>query len=44
MNFATIVIITFIGSVSFYIIFLVLGVGGIANNRNAQGLDHESKK
>tara|TARA_B100000700_G_C14475407_1_gene592644 strand:- start:104 stop:238 length:135 start_codon:yes stop_codon:yes gene_type:complete len=44
MNFATIVIITFIASVSFYIIFLVLGVGGIANNRNAQDLDHESKK
>ena len=44
MNFATIAIITFIASVSFYLFFLVLGVGGISNNRKAQGLDHESKK
>ena len=44
MNFATIAIITFIASVSFYLFFLVLGAGGIANNRKAQGLDHESKE
>tara|TARA_B100000579_G_C22189034_1_gene557646 strand:- start:92 stop:232 length:141 start_codon:yes stop_codon:yes gene_type:complete len=39
MNFATISIITIIFTVFFYIIFLVLGVGGIAINRRAQGLD-----
>tara|TARA_Y100001968_G_scaffold92441_1_gene83129 strand:- start:241 stop:375 length:135 start_codon:yes stop_codon:yes gene_type:complete len=44
MNFATIAIITFISTVSLYIIFLVLGVGGIAKNRIAQGLAQKSKK
>ena len=39
MNFATITIITIISTVFFYMIFLVLGVGGIAKNRRAQGLD-----
>ena len=39
MNLPTIAIITVISTVSLYIIFLVLGVGGIANNRRAQGLD-----
>jgi len=39
MNFATITIITIISTVFFYVIFLVLGVGGIAKNRRAQGLD-----
>ena len=42
MNLATIAFITVISSVLFYMIFLVLGVGGIAKNRRAQGLD-ESK-
>ncbi len=39
MNFSAIVIITIISTVLFYMIFLVLGVGGIAKNRKAQGLD-----
>tara|TARA_Y100001968_G_scaffold92078_1_gene82804 strand:+ start:803 stop:943 length:141 start_codon:yes stop_codon:yes gene_type:complete len=39
MNFVTIAIITVISTISLYIIFLALGVGGIAKNRRAQGLD-----
>ena len=39
MNFATIAIITIISTAFLYLIFLVLGVGGIAKNRRAQGLD-----
>tara|TARA_B100000945_G_scaffold2597_1_gene2229 strand:+ start:486 stop:629 length:144 start_codon:yes stop_codon:yes gene_type:complete len=39
MDFAKIAIITTIFSVSLYIIFILLGVGGIAKNRSAQGLD-----
>ena len=39
MNFTTIAIITIISTVFFFMIFLVLGVGGIAKNRRAQGLD-----
>ena len=39
MNFATIAIITIISTLFFYMIFLVLGVGGIAKNLRAQGLD-----
>ena len=39
MNFAAIAIITIISTLFFYMIFLVLGVGGIAKNRRAQGLD-----
>ncbi len=44
MNLATIVISIFISTVAFYLIFLVLGVGGIANNRKAQGIDQKSTK
>ena len=43
MNFATITIITIISTVFFYVIFLVLGVGGIAKNRSAQGLDQSKR-
>ena len=39
MNFASIAIITIVSTIFFYVIFLVLGVGGIAKNRKAQGLD-----
>ena len=39
MNLSMIAILTIISTVFFYIIFLVLGVGGIAKNRRAQGLD-----
>ena len=43
MNVASISVITVIATLSFYLIFLVLGVGGIANNRAAQGLDQNQK-
>ena len=43
MNFATITIITIISTVFFYVIFLVFGVGGIAKNRRAQGLDQSKR-
>ena len=43
MNFATFTIITIISAVFFYLIFLVLGVGGIAKNRRAQGLDQSKR-
>ena len=43
MNFATITIIMIISTVFFYVIFLVLGVGGIAKNRRAQGLDQSKR-
>ncbi len=43
MNLATISIITIISTVFFYVIFLVLGVGGIAKNRRAQGLDQSKR-
>jgi len=43
MNFATIAIFTIIFTLSFYLIFLVLGVGGIGQNRSAQGIDQKSK-
>tara|TARA_Y100001968_G_scaffold139021_1_gene127162 strand:- start:312 stop:452 length:141 start_codon:yes stop_codon:yes gene_type:complete len=40
MNIATIATITVAFAVSLYVIFLVLGAGGVAKNRRAQGLDH----
>tara|TARA_B100000945_G_scaffold262509_1_gene221078 strand:+ start:418 stop:558 length:141 start_codon:yes stop_codon:yes gene_type:complete len=43
MNFATITIITVITTLFFYLIFLVLGVGGIAKNRKAQGFDQNQR-
>ena len=43
MNFVTIAIITVLSTLSLYIIFLVLGVGGIAKNRSAQGLDQNQR-
>ena len=43
MNFAMIAIITIISTVLFYVIFLVLGVGGIVKNRRAQGLDQSKR-
>lgn len=43
MNFATIAIITIISTLTLYLVFLVIGVGGIAQNRNAQGLDQKNK-
>ena len=39
MNFATVAIITIISTVFLYMMFLVVGVGGIAKNRKAQGVD-----
>ena len=43
MNFATIAIITIISTLLFYLIFLVLGVGGITKNRRAQGIDKSER-
>ena len=43
MNFATIAIITIITTIFLYLIFLVLGLGGIAKNRRAQGLNISQK-
>ena len=39
MNFVTIAIVTFISSIFLYMIFLVLGFGGISQNRRVQGFD-----
>ncbi len=39
MKLATIAFIMIVSTVFLYILFLVLGVGGIAKNRRAQGLD-----
>tara|TARA_Y100001968_G_scaffold119447_1_gene108822 strand:- start:663 stop:803 length:141 start_codon:yes stop_codon:yes gene_type:complete len=43
MNFATIAIVTIVSTVFFYVVFLVLGVGGIDKNRRAQGLDQSKR-
>ena len=43
MNFATIAIITIISTAFLYLIFLVLGVGGISKNLRAQGLDQNQR-
>jgi hypothetical protein len=43
MNYTTIGIITIVSTIFLYIIFLVLGVGGIAKNRKAQGLDQSKR-
>ena len=44
MNTASIGVITVVLTLSFYLLFLLLGVGGIANNRAAQGLNQNQKK
>tara|TARA_Y100001968_G_scaffold211590_1_gene194745 strand:+ start:2023 stop:2160 length:138 start_codon:yes stop_codon:yes gene_type:complete len=44
MDFPTIAIIIILFSFSFYLIFLVLGVGGVSKNRSAQGLDQNLNK
>ena len=44
MNLVTISIITIVSTLFLYLIFLVLGVGGIAKNRKAQGFDQKSNK
>ena len=43
MNHATIAIITIISTLLLYMMFLVIGVGGISKNRRAQGLDQNQK-
>tara|TARA_Y100001968_G_scaffold110023_1_gene99528 strand:- start:221 stop:358 length:138 start_codon:yes stop_codon:yes gene_type:complete len=40
MNITTLII-TITATIFLYITFLVLGVGGIDNNRRAQGLDQD---
>ena len=42
VNFTTIAILCVITTLTFYLIFLLLGVGGISKNRKAQGLDKNS--
>ena len=44
MDFPTILVITFISSLSLYFIFLLIGVGGISRNRKAQGIDQKLNK
>ena len=44
MNLATISIFIVVSTFSLYLIFLVLGVGGISKNRIAQGLDQKPNK
>ncbi len=44
MDFPTILVITFISSLSLYFIFLLIGVGGISKNRRAQGIDQNFNK
>ena len=43
MNFGMIAMIMLLSTISLYIAFLVLGVGGIPKNRSAQGLDQNQK-
>ena len=43
MNIVSVAVITLVATLSLYLIFLVLGVGGVANNRAAQGLDQNQK-
>ncbi len=43
MNIANILIITLFSALVFYCIFLILGMGGISQNRRAQGLDQNHK-
>ena len=43
MNFATIALIIVLSTVTLYILFLLLGLGGIAKNRSAQGLDQNQR-
>ena len=44
MNFVTTAIITIVFTLCFYLLFFVLGVGGIAKNRDAQGIDKQTTK
>ena len=43
MDFTFIILITFICTVTLYLIFLLIGIGGINKNREAQGLNQKSK-
>ena len=43
MNFTNIAVISVAITLSLYVIFLLLGVGGITKNRKAQGLDEDKK-
>ena len=44
MDFSTVAIMIFICTATIYMIFLVLGVSGVAKNRNAQGIEPNSDK
>jgi len=43
MSFATIAIFTILSTISLYMFFLVLGLGGVSKNRAAQGLDQNKR-
>ena len=42
MDLTTIALFMFLTTLAFYLIFLLLGVVGIAKNRKAQGFDQKS--
>ena len=44
MNSTTIVITIIVSTLTIYLMFLLLGVGGINKNREAQGLDQRTNK
>ena len=43
MNLASIFILVTIFTVTLYVVFLVLGLGGISKNRRAQGIDQNHR-
>ena len=43
MDLTSIAIISIVTTILLYVFFLILGVGGISENRRAQGLDKSSK-
>ena len=44
MDFANILVVIFISTIFFYLIFLLIGVAGIPGNRKAQGLSQKTYK
>tara|TARA_Y100001968_G_scaffold39027_1_gene29758 strand:+ start:818 stop:952 length:135 start_codon:yes stop_codon:yes gene_type:complete len=43
MDFSSIFILIVLFSIAFYVLFTLLGLGGIKNNREAQDLDNKGK-
>tara|TARA_Y100001968_G_C19435578_1_gene759463 strand:+ start:1837 stop:1971 length:135 start_codon:yes stop_codon:yes gene_type:complete len=44
MDLATIAVITLIFTITIYLIFFMIGLGGIAKNKEAQGLDQKKNR